>query len=316
MNFRLHAILSFILNAMMKVIRSKRSRTKPQEEAGLLSDETLQRQLEDTTKAAEEWRKKCSDCSKELRDMRKEAEESSKQLEELRKEVVSLKGLNASLKKDNSAMWGKHKEYEAGLRAVTDDANGKIASLNKRVEGHAKTQRRLEEAQKVTQETSRELEHVRSTLDDTKTLLATRTAELRDAQAYLSKTDTVSHADVQRMVEALNAQIFQVAALLTDGLTFSAPLSSAIDATGAYQNTERWIGKTMTHFLHSTLHSDDPVWVQMALGAVATLFASWTVNAWDLKFNDFQNGLLTNIHRQLFEGGKRSHICGTVDRLT
>ncbi|EKM51022.1 uncharacterized protein PHACADRAFT_103462 [Phanerochaete carnosa HHB-10118-sp] len=152
---------------------------------------------------------------------------------------------------------------------------------------------------KAVEETSRELEHVRTAHNNTKTLLATRTAELRDAQAYLTKTDAVSNADVQRMIEGLNAQIFQLSALVADSFTYSPrrPLVAK-----PRQNVGRWLGTPITDFIYSYPHSDDNIWVQLALQTASAAFASRSIGAWDLRFNAAQNRLLTEIHKHLFNG--------------
>jgi hypothetical protein len=49
-------------------------------------------------------------------------------------------------------------------------------------------------------------------------LLQTRTSELKGAQAFVMKADAVSGADVIRIVENLNGEIFQAAAFMADSL--------------------------------------------------------------------------------------------------
>lgn len=130
--------------------------------------------------------------------------------------------------------------------------------------------------------------HSSSDLESTKALLATRTAELRESQAYLTKTDDTSHADVQRMVEGLNAQIFQLCAAVTDNVKFSRTRTASADARAV---AEQRVGKTMAGFLHGSVHCDEPLWAQLALQATVNSFASWTITTWGGTYKGAQNAM-------------------------
>ncbi|KIP02815.1 hypothetical protein PHLGIDRAFT_41993, partial [Phlebiopsis gigantea 11061_1 CR5-6] len=150
----------------------------------------------------------------------------------------------------------------------------------------------------------RELEGLRLAHQNMQSLLDIRSAELRDAQAYLSKTDRVSHADVQRMVESLNAQLFQLAALVTDSVSYAADRKYGDEVQPAYERVKDRIGEPAANLLLSISHADDPVWVQMALQAVMALSSSCVINSWDVRFTPVTNRLLTKIHDKVYIGGK------------
>ncbi len=49
-------------------------------------------------------------------------------------------------------------------------------------------------------------------------LLDARGEELRNAQAFLTKADAYSYADIKAMVDALNSEIMQLASYMSDTL--------------------------------------------------------------------------------------------------
>ena len=51
-------------------------------------------------------------------------------------------------------------------------------------------------------------------------MLDGRTSELHAVQAFLSKIDLISQADVLAMAQKVNSKIFQLSLLMVDGITF------------------------------------------------------------------------------------------------
>ena len=248
---------------------------------------------------AEYWRKSYSECKKELEDAQQEAKELSDREGKALEKVASVRQAYDKLKESYTVAVGRGKRYEEQLQ----EAKAEIAQLRKRTEGCVATRRALETLRQEAEEMRRELQHVRAAHQDTKSLLDVRTAKLRDAQAYMFKDDVISHSDVQRMVEGLNAQSFQLAALVTDSCTFMDVRPSDTDLRASYERVERLIGGAACNLLLSTSHVEDPIWVQMCLQATITTFAHWTINAWDLRFDSGKNALLTHIHKRLLVNG-------------
>ncbi|KAI0690377.1 hypothetical protein BC835DRAFT_1281177 [Cytidiella melzeri] len=108
-------------------------------------------------------------------------------------------------------------------------------------------------------------------------LLQVRTAELKDAQEYLSTSDAVSYADVQRMVENLNSKIFQTAAQVTD--EFLPKLARAV---------------------YKYSHEDNPILVQVLVQAYLVDRAAWVINAWSLPIDPAYQTILTEVHAKIF----------------
>ncbi|KAK0196208.1 hypothetical protein F5146DRAFT_1176451 [Armillaria mellea] len=90
------------------------------------------------------------------------------------------------------------------------------------------TQTEASALQRKTEDLQRELHDARNALareqahrEEDRHLLETRAEELRNAQTFLTKADTYSHADIKTMVDSLNSEIMQLAAFMSDSLQFS-----------------------------------------------------------------------------------------------
>lgn len=149
-----------------------------------------------------------------------------------------------------------------------------------------------------------EVERIRKEYGGRETAMKAQIAEFHTAQAYLSTVDSVSHAELERMVEKLNAQIYQLAALLADVIEVrQTGVSSLDDVTKSLESlkTGQWLGDAMLDRL-SHLQSDGQFWVQVGLQAVMTEFATWRINTWD--FDAPRDEGLKAIYEVLFREGK------------
>lgn len=124
-------------------------------------------------------------------------------------------------------------------------------------------------------------------------LLETRTAELREAQAYLTKVDDVTDRDVLRTVENLNSTIFQTAAKASDA--FQARYlhdQHSVEAEEAGRRlVEGWgLSTRLRAALRSVNHNDDSVLVQMALQGVMVSYTRRLCTTWNFGVGrDFEN---------------------------
>jgi len=149
------------------------------------------------------------------------------------------------------------------------------------------------------------------------TLLDTRTKELRGAEAFLTKADTLSGADVISMLNALNSEIYQTAALVAESFQFQPKKlvqgsdtleerpeeQGKVDMTEVYQSATDILGSRMVELLKSTEHHDDPTLVQIAFQAGMAAYSNWIVSAWDFEDPDDER-LLGEIYGRLRVGGK------------
>ena len=148
-------------------------------------------------------------------------------------------------------------------------------------------------------------------------LLDTRTKELRGAEAFLTKADTLSGADVISMLNALNSEIYQTAALVAESFQFQPKKlvqgcdtleehpeeQGEVDMTEVYQSATDILGSRMVELLKSSAHHDDPTLVQIAFQAGMAAYSNWIVSAWDFEDPDDER-LLGEIYGRLRVGGK------------
>ncbi|KAJ7578247.1 hypothetical protein C8J56DRAFT_835932 [Mycena floridula] len=88
-------------------------------------------------------------------------------------------------------------------------------------------------------------------------LLATRTKELQGMQAFLSTEDIFSVADVTRMLEALNQEVFQTSAFMTDILSFELSSTASVEEQATSREISRTcIGPRITNLLGSCRSHD------------------------------------------------------------
>jgi predicted nucleic acid-binding Zn-ribbon protein len=126
-----------------------------------------------------------------------------------------------------------------------------------------------------------ELLALQTKFNDQTTLLNDRTRELQGAQAFLSKADTLSGAEVIRLVDELNQEIMQTAAFISDSFDFARKPEHADEIKEASSRTSELIGPTMTTLLGTVQHGDDPLLIQVALQAATVEFSRWIIMSWD-----------------------------------
>lgn len=127
-------------------------------------------------------------------------------------------------------------------------------------------------------------------------LLDARSLELTAAQAFLSKADTVSEADALQLVNDLNAEIVQIAAILTDQLE-SLP-TCAVRPEIAHE-VKAFYGKAFT----LGLIGRKPETIQVALQfALAHLF-EWMSATWEFQATA-ATAYLENVYTAVYAAGK------------
>ncbi|EED83895.1 predicted protein [Postia placenta Mad-698-R] len=146
----------------------------------------------------------------------------------------------------------------------------------------ADTLKVVEEELRMTKHLLRSQEQQNITLQaihaKTTALLETRSAELHDAQQYLTKADQLSDADILRVVEQLNSEIMQAG---------SGAVDTAIPA--------ELVGAKMAELLQVVPHSDDTFCVQLALQAALVTLARWIIAKWIL-WPDCDDGDIRGIY--------------------
>ena len=126
-----------------------------------------------------------------------------------------------------------------------------------------------------------ELRHTKDELRKKVALLDTRSAELRDTQAYLTRLDDVADAEVLQLVGGINSRIFQVAASIAD--TFESRYGELEDRRMSHEGArhlEHLVGGDLLSALSSVDHAPDPLVVQAVLQAVMVSFTGFLCDKW------------------------------------
>lgn len=242
----------------------------------------------------------------ELVELRKREATTADRNQKLEAQVGRLKTAHETAERQRTALIQEREHYKKANAEVRDE----VAKLTKRLRECEHIRGDLEATQKQLGELSLELNHLRMAYDDKKALLDTRTLELHEMRAFVDKSDAVSCGDVQRMLEHLNEQIFQLAALVTDGTPFGDSPRNDRDVRAVYAKVERWLGRPTADMLSRNLHADDPSLAQIGLQAVASELAAWIICAWDVNLDDPLNSLLTNIHEAIYDASRApGYLC-------
>jgi hypothetical protein len=244
----------------------------------------------------------------ELELIRSEAVRKDEELDSLRREssraVEEVKAKNnilALLRGELASMKDRFKEMDIAL----DGSHHQNQTLLGQLQRQSKELKTLtDEAQYL------KLQHNQA-LD----LLKTRTSELRGAQAFLSKADSLSGADVIGMVEGLNTEVSQTAAFVADSFEFEKPQSGVEEETvqEAGVRVSEILGERMTRLLRQSEHADDPMLIQIAFQSAMLGFSEWLIESWYFEEPD-SDRFLQEIYGKVRDGGELNQSFVTTKR--
>ena len=238
-------------------------RSKEDEERERVREERV-RKLEESLKGAAEENRKLKEEVAQLKASHQKAVDESKTLSQ------SLK----RAQEDRAAT-------QQSLRREEDE-KGKALSQNQRLTAELDGVRRQLEGKSVELKNLRnELQHSQTKHDELTTLLEARTRELKAAQVYLTKADTLSGAEVIALLDALNVEILQTSAFISDSYDFARQPAHADERKEASSRISELMGSTLTQLLSTVLHSEDPLLVQIALQGATVEFSRWIIMTWD-----------------------------------
>ncbi|KAH9485813.1 hypothetical protein JR316_0002728 [Psilocybe cubensis] len=264
-----------------------------------------------------------------------EREAHRRQEEELALLRDVLKKRDAEVQQTKIAVLSNLEEIE-GLRK-------KVADIGRDLEGAKLQNRTLVDRTKTlsarNQLLEAELNRVKGENLQAVDLLRTRTAELKGAQAFLTKADQLSGADVIKLVEGLNAEIMQTAAVLAEELGVEkkdgketgggnvamsgadvdsgageAETMEPDDLKEAYARTEEIIGPRMADLLKTTEHHEDPILIQIALQASMAAYTHWIVSSWCFETPEDEH-MLSEIYARVRESEEQA-VSGRWRQLT
>ena len=138
-------------------------------------------------------------------------------------------------------------------------------------------------------------------------LLDVRTSELKGAQVFLTKADSFAGADLIKMVESLNAEMFQGAAFMSEGLEFDevAGSNARLDAQ-TMERAKIIMGSVMFSQLLAKPPTVDPLPLQLALQSIMVLRCVQIIQSLcPMEYRD-HNDFLKKIYTGIQASGKHS----------
>jgi len=216
--------------------------------------------------------------------------QSSKE-KSLRRKILELE---FALQQANSSAMNLDHHY----RKLWSRANAQGEELQK---SQHQVHRLLDDNRSLTHE----LEAVKVQLTDAKTLSEVRGKELKGAQVFLTKADTLSTTDVVQKVNALNEEIFQAAALLGEMLQNTERTDRTQEqVTVAFEKAKWMLGEHMAAILAAesvNLRTDlNPLLVQVVLQIAITTWCRFVVSSWkpsDTPVADFLAAIYSEIRQ-------------------
>lgn len=247
-----------------------------------------------------------------LRTVWKHAEEGRVAGKAVAAKDAEVKSLREALEKSRQELEEKAKALRTSLeelesqrkRAVeAETARDALRDENATLVGHSS------ELVASNEQLSATLKCVMAERQHAQELLESRTAELKGAQAYLTKADQLSNAEVIKLVEALNAEILQTAAAMAEELAIAeknidanAKEQESDDTRHAYARTEEMIGSRAAELLKAAEHHEDPILVQIAIQASFARYTHWMISSWAFESPDDEQ-MLSEIYERVRETG-------------
>ncbi|CAA7260335.1 unnamed protein product [Cyclocybe aegerita] len=242
----------------------------------------------------------------------------------LRRQEEELDLLRRSLSESQAEVEEKKMAAQAHVEEI-ERLGRRMSDTERELEDMRRQNRVLAERTKQLstrgQQLEGELQHTKLERQQATELLEVRTAELKGAQAFLTKADQLSGADVIKLVEVLNADIMQISASMAEDLTIE---EKRFDSNGkelesdetreAFARTEEIVGARMAELLKSSEHHEDPILIQLAFQAGMTAYTHWIISSWCFENPDDEH-MLSEIYARVREAEEQA-VSGRWRQLT
>lgn len=162
-------------------------------------------------------------------------------------------------------------------------------------------QQDLERVKGENEQMQRTFQSLQRELHQQSELLSLRTREWRDANAYLSKEDSVSCADVVGMVGFLNSEIFQLACQVVEACDF---VGDSVECpSNAAEHVQGHLGYTVVQLLGAVrTQTCDEVGMQMAVQALLAKFGALVVESW-VGDSESEENALKQLYSKIYNAG-------------
>jgi hypothetical protein len=235
------------------------------------------RQDTDLREEIDTMKKRMSDLTQERDKANADTKEKSVALAAVQQERDALSGRMEELRKKSTIL----AEEIGALNGKLEQAHGQSDSLKQQL-GRRETEMQI---------VANELFQIKTKHGQTVALLDARTAELKGAQAFLTKADSMSGADVVRMVEGLDAEILQTAAFVADHFVVEKRQGMTEEVQAAIDRLVDLLGPKIVDLLGRAEHANDPTLIQLACQAATTTYARWIIVSWDFDDPNYDNFL-------------------------
>ncbi|RDB20679.1 hypothetical protein Hypma_012266 [Hypsizygus marmoreus] len=245
---------------------------------------------------------------------------------------ADLQALRLSLDEARSDAQVKE-EAMSLLRKELENARKQLDVVGRLLEGARTQNQALGEQVKQQGEALQLLRHetlqVKEEYARTLKLLEARTQELKGAEAFLTKADVLSGAEVLSMLNTLNSEVYQTAALVAESFQFRPKRTGADEGQGdraegegeeteemaeVYASTTDILGPRMMELLKSSEHHDDPTLIQIAFQAGMSAYSNWIISSWYFEDPDDER-LLDEIYGRVREAEEQA-VSGRWRALT
>ena len=225
-----------------------------------------------------------------------------------RRHLEELSFLRKSLS-DNNAEMGAMKK---SLMEEIERLKKRLAETDRNLDGMEKQNRILaDQTRNMAAQNKKlegELKNTKAEQRDSIELLRIRTAELKGAQAFLTKADILSGADVIKLVEALNGEIMQTAAVMAEAFTIEekrvdAKNGESDEISKVYARAGEIVGYRMAEMLRASEHHEDPILVQMGLQTAMVGYTHWVISSWCFESPEDER-MLSEVYARVRETGK------------
>jgi hypothetical protein len=246
-----------------------------------------------------------SDTEPEILPPRRRTRESlSSRYRDLMQEAQRARESEASMGKDLKAA-------QSSVKALTQENADLRTELARRESQTATLEDRMRRRDRDAEQIRHEIESMKVERRRTVHLLESRTFELQGARTFLTKADSLAGEDVVRMVEALNAEIFQAAAHIAD--TFSCDMHLGVDSesdtagsgvdkgrNGRRARVVHAFGEAATRGLEAAQHTTDPTVLQVFLQGGMVICSRFLIEHWyayDPKTSKFLSDVYNSMQR-------------------
>ena len=262
-----------------------------------------------------ETREGKKDGSRKSKEAQKYGEEEARALMKDKEELKSQ--LNQTISRLNYAEDTSHRMKQK-LRKAEEEVQ-QLAQRDAETINHLRTQWESQHSHgqlleaKIRQQTAdisalkEQLRRAEANNSQTTQLLDVRTAELEGAQVFLAKADSFAGADLIKMVESLNAEMFQGAALMSEELEFDeVEERNGRSNTQIMERAKILLGSVMFSQLLAKPPTVDPLPLQLALQAIMIMRCTQIIQSLcPMGYRD-HNNFLKKIYAGIQASGKHS----------